>query len=358
MGITALAQGEYTRARALLEESLSCFSQAGDNYGRAFVLCHLTVLSTEQGDYTSARSWGAESLELFRKQGARFETIEAIFTLAKLLFLSQGEPAAIDALLEESFHLARVLDEKWPKTIILRLAAQIALSQRDVDKARLLIEESMASSREAGSRPDIAEALVVLGQVATAEGDLPLAQASYEECLVIARETHYQIVIAPSLEGLAALAAAQGVFMQAARLWGAAEAYRESMGTLMSPVERSSYRQTLAKVGSLSGESTFAAAWAQGRAMTPEQALTAPEKMPEYPSVKGKMHGAIYPDGLTMREVEVLRLVAQGLTNAQIAEQLVISPRTVNTHLTSIYNKIHVSSRAAATRYALEHYLS
>jgi len=55
--------------------------------------------------------------------------------------------------------------------------------------------------------------------------------------------------------------------------------------------------------------------------------------------------------------VEVLRLVAQGLTNEQVAEQLVISPRTVNTHLTSIFSKIGVSSRGAATRYAIEHNL-
>ena len=64
-----------------------------------------------------------------------------------------------------------------------------------------------------------------------------------------------------------------------------------------------------------------------------------------------------YPEGLTAREVEVLRLVAQGLTDAQVAEQLVISPRTVNTHLTSIYGKIQVTSRSAATRYAIEHQL-
>ncbi len=61
--------------------------------------------------------------------------------------------------------------------------------------------------------------------------------------------------------------------------------------------------------------------------------------------------------GLTAREVEVLRLVAQGLSDAQVAEQLVISPRTVNWHLTSIYSKLGVSSRAAATRYAIEHRL-
>jgi DNA-binding NarL/FixJ family response regulator len=64
-----------------------------------------------------------------------------------------------------------------------------------------------------------------------------------------------------------------------------------------------------------------------------------------------------YPDGLTTREVEVLRLVAQGLTDAHIAEHLIISPRTVNTHLTSIYSKIQVSSRSGATRYAIEHKL-
>jgi DNA-binding NarL/FixJ family response regulator len=64
-----------------------------------------------------------------------------------------------------------------------------------------------------------------------------------------------------------------------------------------------------------------------------------------------------YPVGLSAREVEVLQLVAQGLTDTQIAKQLVISPRTVNFHLTSIYSKIGISSRAAATRYAIEHHL-
>ncbi len=63
------------------------------------------------------------------------------------------------------------------------------------------------------------------------------------------------------------------------------------------------------------------------------------------------------PAGLTARQVEVLRLVAQGLTDAQVAEQLVINPRTVNFHLTSIYNKLGVSSRSAATRYAIEQHL-
>ena len=66
---------------------------------------------------------------------------------------------------------------------------------------------------------------------------------------------------------------------------------------------------------------------------------------------------ATYPAGLTAREAEVLRLLAQGLTNEQLSERLVISYRTVTTHLNSIYNKLGVTSRAAATRFAVEHHL-
>ena len=65
-----------------------------------------------------------------------------------------------------------------------------------------------------------------------------------------------------------------------------------------------------------------------------------------------------YPDDLSAREVEVLRLLSQGWSDAQIAQHLVISPRTVNRHTTSIYSKIGVSSRSAATRYALEQHLA
>jgi DNA-binding NarL/FixJ family response regulator len=65
-----------------------------------------------------------------------------------------------------------------------------------------------------------------------------------------------------------------------------------------------------------------------------------------------------YPAGLSTREVEVLRLVAQGLTNAQVAEQLFLGARTVETHLRSIYNKLGVSTRAAATHFAVSHDLA
>jgi DNA-binding NarL/FixJ family response regulator len=93
------------------------------------------------------------------------------------------------------------------------------------------------------------------------------------------------------------------------------------------------------------------------QAFVEAQQVMVPEQAIESPLPPMVMPSATYPAGLTAREVEVLRLVAQGLTNAQAAEQLVITPRTVNVHLTSIYSKLHVTSRTAATRYAIEHNL-
>ena len=101
--------------------------------------------------------------------------------------------------------------------------------------------------------------------------------------------------------------------------------------------------------------------------MTPGQALEAqgPTILPVGTSLQSPAATpspmkppATYPAGLSAREVEVLRFVAQGLTNAQIVEPLIISRTTVNAHLRSLYNKIGVNSRIALMRYAAEHHLA
>ena len=134
----------------------------------------------------------------------------------------------------------------------------------------------------------------------------------------------------------------------------------------MPPVERAAYEQAVAAIRADLGEKAFPTIWAEGRAMTPNQALVAkgqplmpavPPNSSATPVAPASRQPVSYPAGLTAREVEVLRLVAQGLTDAQVAEQLVISPRTVNTHLTSIYNKLGVDSRTAASRFAIEQQL-
>ena len=93
--------------------------------------------------------------------------------------------------------------------------------------------------------------------------------------------------------------------------------------------------------------------------MTPEQSLAVlqrpslPKPVPEVLQPSSPTS----PNDLTPREMDVLRLLAQGLTSAQMAERLVIGLVTVNSHVRSIYSKLGVNSRSAATRYAIEHYL-
>lgn len=107
-------------------------------------------------------------------------------------------------------------------------------------------------------------------------------------------------------------------------------------------------------------EEAFATLGLEGRSMTPEHALAALQRaeMPEPRRAAKPLAPSTYPAGLTEREVEVLRLVAKGLTIAQVAAQLRMSFHTANAHVRSIYKKLEVTSRSAAVRYALEHHLS
>ena len=146
---------------------------------------------------------------------------------------------------------------------------------------------------------------------------------------------------------------------RAARLWGALEALEETAGIMVTatPLVRSwyDYENRLANARSRIDEARWEAAWAEGRAMTLEQAAEhalSEEEPPPSPAAASS-----YPAGLSAREAEVLRLVARGMTNAQIAQELYLSPRTVNTHLTSVYGKLGVGSRAEAVRFAVEHCL-
>jgi DNA-binding NarL/FixJ family response regulator len=157
---------------------------------------------------------------------------------------------------------------------------------------------------------------------------------------------------------LGEVVAAQQKLAWAAQLWGAVEALRDTMGIPLPPVERTDYERSVSAARVHLGERAFAAAWTQGGAMTPEQAVAAKGHKPAPPPIPTVTSSPTYPAGLTAREVEVLRLVASGLTDLQIAEKLILSPRTVHAHISSIYSKLAVTSRSAATRYAMEHHLA
>jgi DNA-binding NarL/FixJ family response regulator len=136
------------------------------------------------------------------------------------------------------------------------------------------------------------------------------------------------------------------------------DTYRNMIG-----IEQPHYEHILAEATAQLGKETFTALWIGGHNMTTEQALAA-QGLEEAPPdtfsatlLPIPIPSAIPPARLTKREFEVLRLVAKGLTNAQIAERLVISLTTVSSYLSSIYGKLGVSSRLGAMRYVIDHRL-
>jgi predicted ATPase/class 3 adenylate cyclase/DNA-binding CsgD family transcriptional regulator len=361
LAVVAARRGTLTTARMLNEEALALFREVSDKEGVALSLYNLGWLVIVQGEYAKGRALLEESLELHRELGNKAGIAHSLSALASALFDSQGDPATIRALLEESLALSREMGDKEGIATFFILSGQLALNQGDIATARSQAEKSLVINREIGDRENTAESLFLLARLEARQGDNVAARALYEQSLAIAKEGNSKWDIDLFLEGLAGVVAAQGEPAWAARLYGAAESFRDANSIPIVPLYRAEYEPAVAATRAQLGEQAFAAAWAEGRTMTPEQALAAqaPVTMPmlapaEPSTVPHAPKAATYPDGLTAREVEVLRLVAQGLTDAQVAEQLVISRRTVNWHLTSIYSKLQVSSRAAATRYAME----
>jgi ATP/maltotriose-dependent transcriptional regulator MalT len=286
------------------------------------------------------------------------------YLLAYLLFVSQQDQALAQQLAEQSLANFRERGDTPFSVYPLGLLGLMHLEQGELEAARPLLEESLAIGKKVGVETDAVHLALGLARLLTLQGDGAAARRLYHESMTLLFEGKvYKESVAASLEGLAALEAEQGEPCQAVRLWGAAEGLREAIGAPMHLVHRASYEQVMALVYTELGEQAFRAAWAEGRSMTPEQALAAqgkamlPTLLPTRPAAAPPLPSSSFPAGLTAREVEVLRLLAQGWTDAQIAEHLVISPRTVNRHTASLYGKLGVASRAAATRFALEHHL-
>ena len=161
------------------------------------------------------------------------------------------------------------------------------------------------------------------------------------------------------------MAAEEGQLTWAAQLWGAADALRETIRVSIPLIERADNERSIATVRTSLGEKDFAAAWEAGRVMTPDQVITSqgneigtPMAAPANTSSSTHPTASTYPAGLTAREVEVLRLVARGLTSGEIALELKISEKTVAHHLTHIFNKTSSDNRAAAAAYAIRHGLA
>jgi len=366
LGFTSYQRGDLATARFHCEEGLKLSTETGDKNIMAWSLYLLSVVNFDQGDYTQGYSHAEESLLLFRERG---DTGGIAHVLIQIAYghLDEGDADKAHPLFEESYALFKEIGEKTYERLALLGLGWVAFRQGKIALARSLLEEASTTfqgEEDAWDQYSKALALSHLARVVAYEGDSVKARALYEQCLAISKQVSFKIHTPFHLEGLAAVVAAQGALPWAARLWGAAEALRDGMGMPIPPFYRADYGRSVAAARTQLGEQAFATAWAEGGTMTLDQVLgeqgkaevTTPAEtaQPARPITKP---AASYPVGLTAREVEVLRLLAQGMTSAQIAEQLVIGVVTVNFHVRSIYSKLGVTSRAAAARYAVEHHL-
>src|SRR6266849_4025161 len=352
----AFARWDLAAARKRFEGSLVFLRETGDKTLTAWALGALALVVLYQGEYARVHPLAEQAGETFREVGDTSGVAMALMTLARVVFW-QGDLARAQTLAEEVLARASETGITSAEALALALQGEITLAQGETTTARLLIEQSHTLWQEVENQGMLAWTLSLLGKVLAAGGDHTAARTAYEESLLRGLAV---VEIAPMLEGLAVVAAAQGETTWAVRLLAAAAALRDSLGAPLPPVYGADYERCVAAARAQLGEQAFAVMWAEGRGMTWKQALAArglvtiPRETPPTPPAKSPPTS---PFGLTVREVEVLRLLAQGLTDAQIAEQLIISPRTVNTHLKAIYGKIQVSSRSAATRYALDQHL-
>jgi predicted ATPase/class 3 adenylate cyclase/Tfp pilus assembly protein PilF len=272
LGLVAREQGDLAAARALHEEYLAIGREMGDKSGISLALNNLGLVAREEGNYAAARAFHEQSLALRRELKEPFNISQSLNNLG-FVVTAQKEFALARRFYEESLALSRELGDKLGIAYVLNNLGDIAYHQGDDAAARALYEESLKIKHELGDKRGIAYTLIHLGGVASRQGDVAAARTLHVESLAIRRELWDRPGIAECLEGFADLAGVQGQPRRVARLFGAAEGLREAVGAPLPPSVRADYDGKVAAVRASLGEAELARAWAEGRAMTLEQAI-------------------------------------------------------------------------------------
>lgn len=350
-GLLAFQQGDYARAAALAEESLSLARALGDKRGTATALNILGLRACVKGDYTRAAALGAESLTLSREILDPVGIADAVHILG-LVAYERDEHTQAATLLEESLQLSREMNARWRVAINL---TDLGLVMRELGqhaRAAVLIEESLEQFRVLGYKNGISAALSNLATVAWRQRQYDRTIALFAESLTVRRELGEVRGIAVCLVGLAAAAAATHRFDQAARLLGAAEVLRESLGVSLPRFIRGEYDRLVTTTHRQLGDA-FQKLWAGGRTMTPDQAADCALASMAAVEPAARRRAML----LTRREQQVAALITQGQTNREIAAALAITEKTAEHHVQHILNKLSFRSRAQIAAWAVEHSL-
>ena len=351
-GVLARQLSDFPAATALLEEGLAVARQVGDRRLVADALHRLGRVAANRSDYPAARRLCEESLELYRALGDELGIAGLLDSLG-VIARHEGRYPEARALYQESLAVAgRVGDRQGQAETLLSLGLT-AILEGDLETSRRRLEESLAISRELDDRPSIAAALDNLGVATMRRGERELAWAYCAEGLALAREMGDRRRMSFVLETFAGLAADSRQPERALRLTGAVAALREEIGLILDPAWRDRIEADLEPARRVLGAAAEVAE-AAGRVMSLDQAIAyalTPEPVPVAPPTPPPVSTEGGP--LSRREVEVVRLIARGLTNKEIAETLVISERTADTHADHIRQKLGVRSRAEIAAWAV-----
>ncbi|MBA2469938.1 MAG: helix-turn-helix domain-containing protein [Chloroflexia bacterium] len=320
---------------------------------RADVLYAAGSFALDQGDVAHGKVRGQECLALARASNDHLRAGMAHFLLG-LIGRNQGRfneamaafDQALTALHEEC--AAGGIAEHL-RAMILSNLGDMSYEQGHIARSRALNEEALAIWRRRGDPWGIANALLNLAAV-TAGIDPPLATARFREALSLYRDAGAGAGFAHSLAGLAMVAVRLGKVEDGVRLLGAAEACQTVASFPLPRMMRADCDRAVGAARLAMGPKPFRVAWAAGRALTSDQAFTQATTL--------QLDGPVpvrpaSPFGLTMREFDVLQLMADGRTDQEIADTLFISYRTVTTHVTKVLNKLGVDSRTAAASLAV-----
>jgi non-specific serine/threonine protein kinase len=341
-------QQNLDRAEALAREGLKLSEQAGlGGSVAAMFLCTVGWIAMGRGDYAQMKEVFEESLKLSRDADDKWGITDALLGLACAID-SLDDRERGKELFQEGIGLARELGYAYALARLLLSLGYTLLLEGDYERGAALNEEAIAVFREHGYKGTFELALDNLGWAALLQGDYDRARTSYQESLTLCKELGAKWTAPESLEGIACIAAAEGEAGRAARLFGAAQALREVVGSRHMPKEDALREPYMATARSQLDEASWEEAWAEGLAMSMEQAIeyaVSEQKPVTPPSSASEQASSDEPPSLTPREKEVAILVARGLTNRQIASELVLSEHTVHHHVTNILQKLNLSSR-------------
>ncbi len=227
------------------------------------------------------------------------------------------------------------------------IIAEAALAGGDLTGARRWADDGVAT---APGWSVLVLALTVRARVATAQGEPEQAERDAHDALANVPEGFTVLTIPDDLDCVAAVVGDAGSHREAARLFGAAAAIRQWMGAVRFKIWDADYEASVTALRDALGEKEFDHAWAEGAALSTEEAVGYAQR--------GRGERKRPTSGwasLTPTELDVVRLVSQGLANNNIATRLFVSPRTVQTHLTHVYTKLGVSSRVQLAQEATRH---